>query len=170
MANPTSCGNSPNNQFNGVGTGSFRPHSWFWQLCAGALLLFADGRNTIALAAWLTPALLLRFVRTHPARRGLRLRTSHLSLHAESRCAAIPIPGIFYYIFLVICDVSALSPHIADRLVAPHLKGVFKTLVLPAVPTCECKHSFAEAVRKAHADPRIKRNARNCLKPGKASS
>jgi apolipoprotein N-acyltransferase len=43
----------------------------------------------------------------------------------------IPIPGIFYYIFMGISGISALLPYIADRLVAPHLKGVFNTLVFP---------------------------------------
>jgi apolipoprotein N-acyltransferase len=44
----------------------------------------------------------------------------------------IPIPGIFYYIFLVISGISALLPYIADRLVARHLNGVSNTLVFPA--------------------------------------
>jgi apolipoprotein N-acyltransferase len=43
----------------------------------------------------------------------------------------IPIPGIFYYIFLIISGISALLPYIADRLATPHLKGTSGTLVFP---------------------------------------
>src|ERR1700722_12395587 len=46
---------------------------WGWLLAASALLLVADGRNTIALAAWLAPASLLRFVRLERPLRGLAL-------------------------------------------------------------------------------------------------
>ena len=33
--------------------------SWWWLPLAAVLLLFGDGRQTIALAAWLAPAVLL---------------------------------------------------------------------------------------------------------------
>src|SRR5579862_8376546 len=42
-----------------------------WLIAACALLLVADGRNTIALAAWLAPACLLRFVRKERVLPGL---------------------------------------------------------------------------------------------------
>jgi hypothetical protein len=67
---------------------SFRPNSWSWLLCAAALLLFADGRNTIALAAWLAPALLLRCVRTQPVWRGLAVAYFAMILRAAWRCTA----------------------------------------------------------------------------------
>ncbi|MGF7179008.1 hypothetical protein HDF11_000488 [Tunturiibacter psychrotolerans] len=46
-------------------------NSWWWFLAAAISLLFADGRDTIAVAAWIAPACLLRFVRTQPLWRGL---------------------------------------------------------------------------------------------------
>lgn len=136
MAITMSAGNTPNNQFDEVDAGSasrsLQSHSWLSLLCAAALLLFADGRNTIALAAWLAPALLLRFVRTQPARRGLAIAYVVLIVtRGVAMRGMIPIPGIFYYVFLVISGVSALLPYLADRLAAPHYKGVLNTLLFP---------------------------------------
>jgi apolipoprotein N-acyltransferase len=132
VATATSIGNSAKNVFNEAGGGSARSHSWLWLLAAAALLLVADGRNTIALAAWLAPALLLRFVRTQPAKRGLAIAYLTLMLiRGVAMRGMIPIPGVFYYIFMVISSISALLPYLADRLVAPHLKGIFSTLVFP---------------------------------------
>src|ERR1700724_2230522 len=130
MATTTSFSNSPKDHFHEAETRSSRPHSWLWLLCGAALLLFADGRNTIALAAWLAPALLLRFVRTQPGRRGLAV--AYLVLIVTRGVAMrgmIPIPGIFYYVFLVISGVSVLLPYLADRLAAPHYQGVLNTLL-----------------------------------------
>ena len=136
MANIISAGNTPNHPLDeldaGCSTRSHPSHSWFSLLCAAGLLLFADGRNTIALAAWLAPALVLRFVRAQPARRGLAI--AYLVLMVTRGVAMrgmIPIPGIFYYVFLVISGVSALLPYLADRLAAPHYQGVLNTLLFP---------------------------------------
>lgn len=132
MATATLYRNPRKNHFSKTAAASRRAHSWPWLACAAALLLFADGRNTIALAAWLAPTLLLRFVRTQPARRGLAL--AYVALIVTRGIAMrgmIPIPGIFYYIFLLISGISALLPYIADRLATPHLKGISGTLVFP---------------------------------------
>jgi apolipoprotein N-acyltransferase len=96
------------------------------------LLLVADGRNTIALAAWLAPACLLRFVRRESAVRGLAI--AYLVFVVTRGIAyrgMTPIPGIFYYLFAVISGVSALIPYAADRLLAPRLRGFAATLVFP---------------------------------------
>jgi len=129
-------GSTKKNQFDDVDAASvsrlLQSHSWLSLLCAAALLLFADGRNTIPLAAWLAPALLLRFVRTQPVRRGLPIAYVVLIVtRGVAMRSMIPIPGIFYYIFLVISGVSALLPYIADRLAAPHYKGALNTLLFP---------------------------------------
>jgi len=46
-------------------------HALAWLVAAGVLLLFANGRHTVAAAAWLAPVFLLRFVRSHRASLGL---------------------------------------------------------------------------------------------------
>jgi apolipoprotein N-acyltransferase len=129
-----SADNTPNNQFDeaDAGSQSLQSHSWLALLCAAGLLLFADGRNTIALAAWLAPALLLRFVRTQPARRGLAIAYVVLIVtRGVAMRGMIPIPGIFYYVFLVISGISTLLPYLVDRLAGSHYKGVLNTLLFP---------------------------------------
>ncbi len=46
-------------------------HSWLWLVVGAALLFFSSLGPSIALAAWLAPVFLLRFVRTQRARVGL---------------------------------------------------------------------------------------------------
>jgi apolipoprotein N-acyltransferase len=132
MAATTFNSTTTNTEFDEGEAGSSRPYSWIWLVCAAALLLFADGRNTIALATWLAPALLLRFVRTQPAKVGLVVAYFMLILpRAIAMRGMIPIPGIFYYVFWIISGLSAFLPYLADRLAATHFKGVLNTLVFP---------------------------------------
>jgi apolipoprotein N-acyltransferase len=131
MSTAASRVNSPDNQLHQK-TSESMVLSWLCLLGAAVLLLFADGRNTIPLAAWLAPALVLRFVRTQPAWRGLPVAyVAMIVFRAVAMRGMIPIPGIFYYIFLLISGISALLPYLADRLVAPRLPGVLNTLAFP---------------------------------------
>jgi apolipoprotein N-acyltransferase len=92
----------------------------------------ADGRDTIALAAWLAPACLLQFVRKERALPGLVIAYGALVItRGIAFRGMVPIPGIFYYIFAVISAVSALLPYIADRLLAGRLGKFSGTLVFP---------------------------------------
>ncbi len=128
MANTSSHRNAAKSDF----SASSKLRSWLWLLCAALLFLFADGRNTIALMAWFAPAVLLRFIRIQPAKIGLV--AAYFTLIVSRPLAMrgmVPIPGIYYYLFLVISGFVALLPYIADRLIAPHLRGVLNTLVFP---------------------------------------
>jgi apolipoprotein N-acyltransferase len=119
----------PNPPCNAAGSSNSR---WGWLLAASALLLVADGRNTIALAAWLAPALLLRFVRLERPLRGLALAYLALAiLRGIAYRGMTPIPGIFYYVFLAISTISALLPYVADRLLARRLPAFAGSLVFP---------------------------------------
>ena len=53
--------------------------SWLCFAAAVALLLFANGRSALGLAAWLAPVFLVRFVRTRPARSGVPAAYAALS-------------------------------------------------------------------------------------------
>ena len=112
--------------------GRYADSAVLWILLSGALLLVADGRNTMAVAAWLAPLCLLRFVRLQPPLRGLLIAYAVLVL---TRIIAfrgmVPIPGVFYYIFAVVSGVSALLPYIADRLIAPRISRFAGILVFP---------------------------------------
>lgn len=95
-------------------------------------MLVADGRNTIALAAWLAPACLLRFVRNQSAFRGLAIAFVVLVItRGIAFRGMVPIPGVFYCIFAVISAISALLPYLADRLLAGRLGRFTGTLVFP---------------------------------------
>jgi hypothetical protein len=115
MSTTTLFVNSQKNHTIEVGAEPSRSTSWLWLICGAALLLFADGRNTIALAAWLAPALLLRFVRTQPAMRGLTVvYVAMIVVRGIAMRGMIPIPGVFYYVFMLISGISALLPYIAE--------------------------------------------------------
>jgi apolipoprotein N-acyltransferase len=108
-----------------------RSQLW-WLLAAGPLLLVADGRNTIALAAWLAPACLLRYVRGERRVRGLVIAYLVLVvMRGVAYRGMTPIPGVFYYVFMVISGVSALLPYMADRLLAVRMRGLQSTLIFP---------------------------------------
>ena len=106
--------------------------SWLWLLIAAALLPFAGGADTIALAAWLAPVFLLRFTRTQTLKVGLP--TAYVLLVAagafQSR-GMIPIPGVALYIFLIVSGISAIAPYVIDCLLSRRLNGLVLTLVFP---------------------------------------
>jgi apolipoprotein N-acyltransferase len=99
---------------------------------AAALLLFANGVNSIPLAAFLAPLLLLRFTRAQRPAVGL-LATFALQAvaFAIQFRGMIPVPGVILT-FVVMFYASTLTvPYIADRLIAPRLSGWLSTLVFP---------------------------------------
>jgi apolipoprotein N-acyltransferase len=106
---------------------------WLWLAIAAGLLLFANGANTVSLAAWLGPVVMLRFMR------GLRLRVGlpvvYLLLTAEFAFqfrGMVPIPGIGYYIFLAVWGLTLVLPYVIDRCLAHRLSGLAGSLVFPA--------------------------------------
>jgi len=106
--------------------------AWPWLIAAAALLPFADGRNTMPLAAWLAPACLLRFSR---ARRDAMGTAALYFVLVITRAVAfrgmIPIPGVFYYVFLLATGLSAIVPFLLDRAIARRVAGFPATLVFP---------------------------------------
>ncbi|TDD20729.1 nitrilase-related carbon-nitrogen hydrolase [Nonomuraea diastatica] len=117
-------------------------HRWRWAwLGAGTLLwLFAvHGRFDIAVAAWLSPVFLLRFVRTGPALSGLAVVW-----------AASALAGVFWLVetavpmtVIVVAGILALGtltvvPYVVDRLVSPRAATVTSLLLFPAaLAACE---------------------------------
>ncbi|HET7208750.1 MAG TPA: nitrilase-related carbon-nitrogen hydrolase [Terriglobales bacterium] len=116
-----------------VGATSVRPRSWPWVMLGGVLLLFSYGANNIALAAWLAPVFLLRFVRLHRPRLWLPLvYLLALGASAFQLRGMVPIPGIGYAIFLVINAIPFVIPYLIDRWLVPRIGGVAGTLVFPS--------------------------------------
>lgn len=106
--------------------------SWLWLASAAVLLLFANGADTIALAAWLAPVFLLRFVRRQRSWIGLPIAFLVLAAtFAFQFRGMVPIPGAFYYLFLIIVGILGVLPYLLDLLLAHRLGGLVATLVFP---------------------------------------
>jgi apolipoprotein N-acyltransferase len=113
--------------------------SWrLWQVVAvgSVLLLFSYGANNIALAAWLSPVFLLRFVRNQrwrvwiPVVYVIQAAASMFQLRGM-----IPIQGAAYYITLAVEGIPGLVPFIVDRWLARRIGGFSSTLVFPCICT-----------------------------------
>lgn len=107
-------------------------NSWWWLFASVASLQFADGRDTIALAAWIAPACLLRFVRTQPLWRGIAVvYIAFAVMGGITYRGMIPIPGIFYYLFLAVSSLFAIGPYLIDRVLSPRLSARLRVLAFP---------------------------------------
>lgn len=108
------------------------PLAWLWLAIAAALLLFSNGADAIALAAWLAPVFLLRFVRRQRRLTGLPIAyLVVIATFAFQFRGMIPISGPRYYLFLAVFGFLIFLPYLVDRLLAHRLKGVVATLVFP---------------------------------------
>jgi len=106
--------------------------TWLWLAVATGLLLISSGANNVSLAAWLAPVFLLRFVRKQRAWVGLAVAYAVLVATMTFYFRGmIPIPGVAYYIFLVLWGLPMVAPYFVDRLVAHRLTGLLATLVFP---------------------------------------
>jgi apolipoprotein N-acyltransferase len=107
--------------------------SWIPLFAAGLLFIFADGRYTVALAAWLAPMCLLRFLRER--RSGWALAAAYAVLVAARAFAQrgmAPIPGAAYFAFAAVMGAIGLLPYLLDRWIAGRRPGFSWTLVFPA--------------------------------------
>jgi apolipoprotein N-acyltransferase len=106
---------------------------WVWLGTASALLLFSNGAYSVPLAAWLAPLFLLRFVRTQSLKVGLPIAYVLLATSfAFQFRGMVPIPGVGYYIFVVLWGIPRVLPYVVDRLLARRLTGFTASLVFPS--------------------------------------
>jgi apolipoprotein N-acyltransferase len=105
---------------------------FLWLALAAIFILFSNGKWNIPVATWLTLVFALRFWRTQPLKRGFIIYTlvSIIPFYFAWQ-GVVPIPGIGYFIFVVILCVFNSSFFLIDRLLAPRLKGFASTLVFP---------------------------------------
>jgi apolipoprotein N-acyltransferase len=138
--------------------------AWLWLLIGAALLPWITTQTVIPIAAWLAPIFLLRFTRTQRAAIGLPLVVL-VNIGAQfvaSRNGIIPGPsGLELYIILASMGLIVSLSYIVDRLLAPRLTGLARTLVFPCsavavdllmdtvspfglfgTPTCHCCNCF----------------------------
>ncbi len=107
-------------------------HGWMPLVAAVALAPVADGANTIALAAWLFPLFLLRFVRLERPFWGLLIAYIVLTgAFAFQFRSMLPLPGVGYYLYIAVQGLLMLAPFALDRLFAVKRPTILGTLVFP---------------------------------------
>lgn len=106
--------------------------SWLWLAVATTLLLFANGRFALGLAAWLASVFLVRFVRMRPVRSGLPAAYAALSAAWAFQFRGMaPLPPSGFAALALGFGAVALVPILADRFVAARIRGFASTLALP---------------------------------------
>ena len=110
--------------------------AYLWLVIAIAISLFAAGRWTIPLAAWLAPVFLLRFVRTQRIITGLLLTwLVKFAVSTITSQGTILYPGIVPYAILLFSSLVITFPFLIDRLIGTQLKGFIATLAFPLAYT-----------------------------------
>ena len=106
---------------------------YIWLLIGLVLLVFSNGIHRIVpLAAWLAPIFLIRFTRTQPKARGLLiLLPLYCAAWVIMQYGIYPDLGAIGSAFGVTYGIILFLPFLADRLLAPRLKGLLATLVFP---------------------------------------
>ena len=107
--------------------------SWLWLLAAIPFLACANGLNSVPLAAWLAPAFLLRFVRMQ--RPAIGLPVAYVLLTAAMGFqfrGMIPIPGVWYVVFLMCFGITLVAPYVIDRFLSTRLSCIPRSLVFPS--------------------------------------
>ena len=116
--------------------GATRTSSWISLLVAILLLPFANGANAIALAAWLAPLFLLRFIRGQRIIVGapLVLAVQIATLAIQYR-GMVPFPTPIYIAVMVFYGLCFTLPYLGDRLLSHRLPVFLGTLVFPLILT-----------------------------------
>jgi apolipoprotein N-acyltransferase len=109
------------------------PASMLLLLTAIAAQPFANGRWIVPVIAWLAPLLLIRLIRTQPRGRGLALGWLVFTVGwAVQWWDIINVPRAWFVLVALACGTTGFLPYVADRWLAPRLRGLLATLVFPA--------------------------------------
>ncbi len=110
---------------------AFLGTSYLWLLVAAVLLLFANGRSHVAIAAWLAPIFLLRYLRGGNLRRLLSAYLIVAVTWAFQFRGMVPAPQPLLAIIWLVYGLCAMLPYLVDRLLTPRVSGFLSTLVFP---------------------------------------
>lgn len=103
---------------------------WLWLLIGAALLPFATLQPVLPLAAWLAPIFLLRFVRATRVRVGLpALAVVAALVLAVDMALGTGVP--LFALSGLVAGLLLVPAYAADRLLAPRLLGLKRSLVFP---------------------------------------
>lgn len=110
--------------------------SYLWLALALLLGLFGFGKWLIPVTAWFAGLLALRFLRTQRVARGWLIWVV-LSIPVATVAAAgvVPFPLPMTIGFMALQTLLGSLPFLADRLLAPRLRGFASTLVFPLAVT-----------------------------------
>lgn len=110
--------------------------SFLWLLLGTVLSLFSTGRWVISLTPWLSTVFLLRFIRTQKPLRGFLIAAVAGSAAGFFAMLGVVPAGITEYLITVVLSAFiGMLPFLADRLLAPRIKGFASTLVFPLAAT-----------------------------------
>lgn len=107
--------------------------SYLWLAIGIILLIFSNGRWIIPLATWLAPIFFIRFLRTNRAAPGIIIgMLAYIGVVIFTWRGLIPMPSMVMYLSIASgIGLILFLPFIADRLIAPRLRGFTATLVFP---------------------------------------
>lgn len=109
-------------------------NSWLPLIGAIILLPFANGANAIALAAWLAPFFLLRFVRTHRVMVGFPVVVAvQCATLAFQYRGMLPFPTPIYAAVIIAYAIFYTLPYLGDRLWSHRLSRFSGTLIFPLI-------------------------------------
>jgi apolipoprotein N-acyltransferase len=108
--------------------------SYLWLLIGFVLLVFSNGIHQIVpIAAWLAPVFLIRFLRTQTKAKGLIIfALVYIAAWVIMQYGIYPNLGVIGSSFGVVYGIIFFLPFLADRLMAPNIKGFLATLVFPS--------------------------------------
>lgn len=110
--------------------------TYLWLLIGTLLMVVANGRWIVPVAAWLAPVFLLRFMRTRKPIPGLLgTLVALIAAYVIAWRGLIPLPGVFYYVVAAGLALILWVAYLADRLLVPRVRGFAGTLVFPAAVT-----------------------------------
>jgi apolipoprotein N-acyltransferase len=105
--------------------------SWYWLSVSALLLLFANGRNNVAIAAWLAPVFLLRFLRGGGMWRLPAAYIVAVAAWAFQFRGMVPLSQPFLALVWFSYGACVMLPFLMDRLLAHRIAGFASTFVFP---------------------------------------
>src|SRR3990172_2682171 len=114
--------------------------SYLWLALGAMLLILSTGQFRLAFAAWVAPAFLIRFFRSQKVGKGYWITLLVLYVSFAISWRAIldfigPLP--VFLIFNIMITLAGSLPFLADRWLAPRIKGFGATLVYPLAVTTQ---------------------------------
>jgi len=109
-----------------------RRQSWIVLGIAAVAIVFGGGRWHVPAVAWVAPALVLVFLDSRSARRGLLyVAAVQVVAYCIHWWGMIPAPGLWYYLVATIYALAYFLPYVLHRILAHRLDGFIATLILP---------------------------------------